>query len=579
MLIVQHSGEQRLNLISGLINMRTTTYHRLPFLLLMAFSLALSANTIKQRPSDEKVVLLTDRSLYIKGEQILFTACLFDETQTVTKEPSKVLYCELVSPDGNKVTGNKFLLDQGRTQGYLSIPTDVVTGYYYIRAYTRYMRNFGPSCFDYTLLKIINPDNPTLLSGTNGDTVIRTMANAGTFDGISLKTDKSKYGYRDTVKLTLEGIQAASFSNTVFCVSIVPEKSFSENKPLIPCNQQFKPDKQYYRENKGLSVTGNLTESKTGKPSVSTRINLVIIGKGKDFMAVNTDDKGRFFFALPDYTGFRDILLSTDSKNKDSLRLQVDNDFCPIHERLPSPVFRLSEDERACALQMAGNAKLSLLFPGDTMPAPLYNKEIDNAFYGKPDEVLILDNYVQLSSLEEYFNELALYAKVRKSHGKPYFKVLGEQPNLNMYEPLILVDWVAIDDPARILAISPQNVARIEIVNKIYVKGDQSYGGIISIISKQGDFAGIDLPSSSIFINYRFLSEPDPRQSINFNLPHHPDSRNTLFWTTGRGINSGKPTEWKFTTSDSPGKYIVVFRGINQNGEESIKTAYFEVSP
>ena len=39
----------------------------------------------------------------------------------------------------------------------------------------------------------------------------------------------------------------------------------------------------------------------------------------------------------------------------------------------------------------------------------------------------ILINYVQLPTLEEYFNELPTLAKVRKRQGEKYFKILGAQ--------------------------------------------------------------------------------------------------------------------------------------------------------
>ena len=73
-----------------------------------------------------------------------------------------------------------------------------------------------------------------------------------------------------------------------------------------------------------------------------------------------------------------------------------------------------------------------------------------------------------------------------------------------IYDPLVMIDWVAVSDNESILGTPTQSISRIELVNAPYIKGDMIYGGIISIISKKGDFAGIDLPRNGIFINYKF---------------------------------------------------------------------------
>src|SRR5678810_1214770 len=92
----------------------------------------------------EKVGLLTDRTLYIAGEQVQFSATISTSFQS---DWNKVLYVELITPNGKRIEGDKFLIVKNATQGCLAIPEDAVTGYYYLRAYTKYMRN---ACLLYT---------------------------------------------------------------------------------------------------------------------------------------------------------------------------------------------------------------------------------------------------------------------------------------------------------------------------------------------------------------------------------------------------------------------------------------------
>ena len=148
---------------------------------------------------------------------------------------------------------------------------------------------------------------------------------------------------------------------------------------------------------------------------------------------------------------------------------------------------------------------------------------------------------------------------------------------MQLYDPLVLVDFVAVDDPDKILAVNPLSISRIEMVNVPYIKGDITYGGIISVISRKGDFAGIDLPASGVFINYSFFHEDDKWIYLNSASPNIPDTRNTLFWTPELKFESYNNAKVSFQTSDMSGKYIVLIRGVNSAGEIFSKSVFFEV--
>jgi len=104
----------------------------------------------------EKVVLVCDRDFYLTGEEILFSASAFIDNQQDTIL-SKVLYLELFK-DNLSFAKAKYKLNNGRTQGSISIPEGLLSGNYYLRAYTMYMRNQAPETFFNTQLTIINPE-------------------------------------------------------------------------------------------------------------------------------------------------------------------------------------------------------------------------------------------------------------------------------------------------------------------------------------------------------------------------------------------------------------------------------------
>jgi hypothetical protein len=292
---------------------------------------------------------------------------------------------------------------------------------------------------------------------------------------------------------------------------------------------------------------------------------------------METDSAGRFFFSLPDYAGYRDLFLCVENTGTADPKILVDNDFCSIPVHIPSNIFTLTRQERETAYNMAVNVQLESFFKIDSIPDEQIDQPEDQAFYGKPDDILYIDNYIQLPTLEEYFNGLPTLVKVRKHQGEKYFKVIGTQTELTDFDPLVLVDLVAIDDPSKVLAISPTNISRIEVVNELYVKGDQTYGGIINIITKRGDFAAIDLPSSGIFINYGFLADGSLYPKIYSPLLHSPDTRNTLYWNPQFVLDKGNTAKVSFTASDTPGRYLIILNGINMKGETISQTSAFEV--
>ena len=543
--------------------------------------LILNGQQSQSKITGEKVVLFSDRTLYITGEQILFSASLQSEGETNQAEMSRVLYCELIAPDGSKIACNKYLIKNSSAFGYLAIPKDIITGVYYLRAYTKFMRNSGPLYYNYTCIKIVNPkrnevqsitDNNYLSEGFSGE-----ENSENTRDTFLISPEKSQYAPRDTVHISIDLTEINQSTWKGLSLAVVPEFSISVNKVELSENRQFEKRVFYYPESRGLSITGKLTDSATGYLLPFKRVNLSILGRGRDFMAMQTDTAGRFFFSLPDYTGYRDLFLSAENTSTSTPKILIDNDYCSLPVNILHNLFTLTRQEREVAYKMAVNVQLESYFNEDSISDTLNYQGQDQAFYGKPNEILYIDNYVQLPTLEEYFNELVTLVKVRKRQGEKYFRVLGTQSGLTDFDPLTLVDLVAIDDPSKVLAISPTNISRIEVVNMLYVKGDQTYGGIINIITKHGDFGGIDLPSSGVFINYGFLADNSHYPGIHPLPVHYPDTRNTLYWEPQLKLNKNNSSKVSFTVSDTPGKYLIVLNGINSKGKTFRQTSTIEL--
>src|SRR5512133_2156120 len=108
----------------------------------------------------EKVLLLTDRDLYICGETIYFTGFTYDANSFLGLSFSSVLYAELYDTENKVIARGKFAMSAGQATGSLQIPRAIKSGIFFIRAYTYFMRNFGDSQYAISRLRIINPLSP-----------------------------------------------------------------------------------------------------------------------------------------------------------------------------------------------------------------------------------------------------------------------------------------------------------------------------------------------------------------------------------------------------------------------------------
>ena len=146
-------------------------------------------------------------------------------------------------------------------------------------------------------------------------------------------------------------------------------------------------------------------------------------------------------------------------------------------------------------------------------------------------------------------------------------------------EPLILLDQLPVYDLKKLLDIATVRIQRIEILNEIYVLGGTQYGGVINIVSKKGDMAGIDLPHNSFFFKFSgFQALQNPAElSSAIEDPDLPDFRNTLAWEPDIAIAPGQTQSFRFTTSDRSGRYMVLVRGFTAGGKPIRAISYFEV--
>jgi len=92
----------------------------------------------------EKVYLHFDNMGYFENETLWFKAYVTRTDNGHASDLSKVLYVELLNPTGDVLQTLKYPIDSlGRSHGEMKLDTIMGSGLYEVRAYTRYMTNWG----------------------------------------------------------------------------------------------------------------------------------------------------------------------------------------------------------------------------------------------------------------------------------------------------------------------------------------------------------------------------------------------------------------------------------------------------
>lgn len=92
----------------------------------------------------EKVYMHFDNTGYFENETMWFKAYVTRTDKQTATNLSKVLYVELLNPSGDIIKTQKLPIDSlGQAHGDMKLDTLFGTGFYEVRAYTRYMTNWG----------------------------------------------------------------------------------------------------------------------------------------------------------------------------------------------------------------------------------------------------------------------------------------------------------------------------------------------------------------------------------------------------------------------------------------------------
>ncbi len=528
----------------------------------------------------EWICLFTDRNIYTAGEKLLFSAFISDSPSSWEYDWSRVLYLELISSNGNPVVQSKHPLSGFKADGCMQLPENLFTGNYYLKAYTRWMRNFSTSGYTWLQVKVINPfqagiENAAESAGVKDEIEFIEPGRNFRQNAIICQTDKAIYTRRDKVVLDL-AIPSAEYNlPEYYCVTVIRPAAIDTAHYGLAIPSPDKNIKNFPLNHipdiRGLSLSGRVIDKSNGLGVRQVHVRLSVLCENSDYSSCMTHHDGSFVFALQPYHGTTDMYITAEPRDNMSLEILVDKEYADDNPAFFRQPFRLSKEEKETAAELMLHYQIKKAYREDVQDTTAgTDNRIRNYFYGQPSNTIYIDDYIELPTIDEVIFELVPDVSVIKRHGSYYLRSWSYINDLEVYRPLILIDNIPVEDIGRMLKMSPERIERIDVVDRIYSKGDMLFGGIINMVSRKGDMAGIDLPDNSYFFDYDGFAQTDTVASFGVmdqtTDTRIPDVRNCIYWNPAVQIISGTHTELEFFTSDKSGYYTIIVRGVTKEG-------------
>lgn len=555
----------------------------------------------------ENLIINTDRSIYITGEKVWFNVIALNNLTNTPSANSKVVYVEFLDRNNFPLRQLKVRIENCSGSSVFIIPENLASGNYVIRAYTSWMQNWQADQFCHKTISVVNPFGSFESLALQSSTSLQSSSvNVSSKEKNNLNPpseskgeiiykiipDKAGYSFREKVNLMIVATDASGkpiesdLSVSIAKSGIVNPEEKTEKRPensqaelsMISKNQ----DPEYLPELEGHLIYGNIRLKETGEPLKNSGISLSYVGKVARCQFSNTNGNGEFYFVVSE-PGTSEIVIQPLDPDIRGYYIDLKQSFNSNFSNYQPSLFKIDSTN----IDMINNAVIStqinnLYEPFRQKMRPVPRKIIPD-FYGKPENTILMADYIELSTIREVVKEIIPNVYTLKQNGKLELKLINKLQSLPFENrPLVLVDGVPMYDFEKVLVINSKEIERADVVNKRYFFSEYIFDGILSFVTKKGNLSAMDF-DNTIFrqvyegcqIREEFYSPEYSTDSLKSG--RIPDYRNTLFWKPDNHTDKDGKTYVEFYTSDESSDYTIVVRGISTDGKQGYSSAVLKV--
>jgi hypothetical protein len=343
------------------------------------------------------------------------------------------------------------------------------------------------------------------------------------------------------------------------------------------------PSFEFIPEIAGKIITGKVIPANKNLPINGISAYLSMPSKRTQFRSSMSDQNGRLKFQFADFYNDDQVIAQIEKNNAANYKIEIESPFVKTFKTNTSSFLPYSKDEKFQInryhrdLQIQNYYNLNYT---NKFEIPLVDT---TGFYHKPDNSYLLDDYSRFATLEEVFREYMTPVKLTKSGGNFDISVYDNvQKRYFSNQPLILLDGYPITDLNKFMNYDPLKIRKIEIVDRMYFLGNQTYYGILNCTTYNGKMETYDLDPQAVVLDFKGLQSQREFMAPDYTVKdisssRQPDFRHLLYWAGNINTNEKGKNELSFFTSDVPGKYVIVVQGMNKDGKTGYQETMFDV--
>jgi hypothetical protein len=529
----------------------------------------------------EKVYLHTDKPYYYAGDQVFFKGYFAYGNPYLRDELSKVLHVELISGERDMVIEKKFQIRDGIVVGDFYLPDSLSEEKYFIRAYTNWMRNYGPNQYFLQPISILDPYKRIAPEET-----FTSWAN----QGATIKSDKAQFGPREKVTVTLNVSNAkgqaipATLSVGVWDArQVVPVRRTVEMGEVLDLQgvpESLGLDRFSYPVEKSISLSGVVSDEK-GKGTAAEVTAFV-----NDFQGmIDLESKSDGTFSMEEMEFYGPMKLAFSASDKKGKPLKID-----LSTPLKAPIALPADAYFPKFITLANPVRIreieeEIVEEKETKPVG------KQAIYGNPDFVVKGEDLTKTGNNTDLVNSLAgnvpsMRINTTGATGQQSIRIRGGSVSgTGSMEPLVMVNGAimgasgASNAADNLRSINPFDIDRVEVVTRMApMLGDQGRNGIIAVYLKDNLDQGLDglagQPGIKEFVvqGYQPTGNFVPVDYEQIAEKVEKDDRQTLYWNPFLIVDEKGTVSFSFYTNDSEGPVAVEVRGLGIDGEVIVGT-------
>ena len=338
------------------------------------------------------------------------------------------------------------------------------------------------------------------------------------------------------------------------------------------------------KEKEGITIKGKLLYP-DGQPIAQQRVVLSVAGTETWFQYDYTQEDGSFHLLIERVFGEKNVVIQAPEM-EESYQIVLDEAKdqmqLPALQLLPNlDEYDLEDFIQQCRQRVKIDDMYAFYQQGtaDNMQQKK-RQQAPFRFYGVPNVELYLEDYIALPNMEEVCRELLPGVQL-KIDGNDYdFNVFDVRTRTFLPdEPSLFVDGVLVFDKAQVVNFPPENIEKIETINRRTFYGDFPFNGVVSIFTIEGNQYESMLPQNALQTTLSFYDKPESFPAVNYqeNDSRTPDLRTLLYWNPDVKFNEEGKVTLVYVHSDETGTFEIVVEGITMDGRPFSHEIQYEV--